>query len=69
MAPLERRCAGECRHLSDIIGAVPCNDKVEFKKLFDGCTQDILLILYLSNLIRSHVSLAEKLATFARPLA
>ena len=48
---------------------MPCNDKVEFKKLFDGCTQDILLILYLSNLIRSHVSLAEKLATFALPLA
>ena len=58
-----------CRHLSDIIGAVPCNDKAEFKKLFDGCTQDILLVMYLSNLVRSHVALAEKLGTFALALA
>lgn len=58
-----------CRHLSDIIGAVPCNDKEEFKKLFDGCSKDILLVMYLSSIVRAHISLAEKLGTFALALA
>lgn len=56
------------RYLADVIGAVPINTKQEFKQLFDSSVQDILLVLYLSNLVRSHVALAEKLSTFALPL-
>ena len=48
---------------------MPCTDKAEFQKLFEGCTQDILLVMYLSNLVRSHIALAEKLGTFALALA
>lgn len=65
---LEPDRSGCCRYLADIIGAVPCSDKQEFKTLFDNSVQDILLVLYLSNLVRSHVALAEKLSTFALPL-
>ena len=55
--------------MSDIVGQLPCHDKAEFKKMFEDCTQDMMLVMYLSNLVRSHVSLAEKLGTFALALA
>lgn len=57
-----------CRYLADIVASIPVGDKQEFKHLYENCTHDILCVLYLSSLVRSHIALAEKLATFALPL-
>jgi len=54
------------RYLSDTLTSVPRIDSEAFDKLFNDSIQDVLLVLYLANLTRTQLSLAEKLNTAAQ---
>jgi translation initiation factor 3 subunit F len=56
------------RYLADTVDAVPQLGQEELEKLCRDNTQDVLLVMYLANLVRTHVALADKLGTQALPL-
>ncbi|KAL3132388.1 hypothetical protein ABBQ32_008957 [Trebouxia sp. C0010 RCD-2024] len=56
------------RYLADTCAAVPYIRKEDFEQLLQDNTQDALLVMYLSNLVKAHVALADKLGTAALPI-
>ncbi|BBN12177.1 translation initiation factor 3 subunit F [Marchantia polymorpha subsp. ruderalis] len=54
------------RYLADTMAAVPRVAPDAFDKLFNDGVQDVLLVLYLANLTRTQLTLAEKLNTAAQ---
>jgi len=54
------------RYLADTIASVPRVNSDAFDKLFNDSVQDVLLVLYLANLTRTQLTLAEKLNTAAQ---
>ena len=57
-----------CRYLAETLAVVPHVRAADFEALFTGQVQDVLLVSYLSNLVRSQIALAEKLGTAQLPL-
>jgi len=47
--------------IHDAIRSVPKMDLAHFKKVFNGTIQDLLMVVYLSNLTRTQVALADKI--------
>mmetsp|Transcript_18024 Transcript_18024/g.38749 ORF Transcript_18024/g.38749 Transcript_18024/m.38749 type:complete len:285 (+) Transcript_18024:190-1044(+) len=56
------------RHLADTLAAVPHFSKPEFERLFNENVQDVMMVTYLSNLLRTQLALAEKLGTSQLPI-
>lgn len=56
------------RYLSDTVSGVPFLSKDDMEKLFTETSQDVMLIRYLSGLVRAQIALADKLGTIALPL-
>jgi hypothetical protein len=56
------------RYLADTLAAVPALEPADFERLFNEGVQDALLLDYLAALVRSQVSLAERLGTAALPI-
>ncbi|DBB14180.1 hypothetical protein WJX82_001868 [Trebouxia sp. C0006] len=56
------------RYIADTCAAVPYIRKEDFEQLLQDNTQDALLVMYLANLVRAHVALADKLGTAALPI-
>ncbi|KAL2622097.1 hypothetical protein R1flu_002302 [Riccia fluitans] len=54
------------RYLADTMAAVPKIAPDAFDKLFHESVQDVLLVIYLANLTRTQLTLAEKLNTAAQ---
>jgi len=54
------------RYLADTLASVPRESTDAFDKLFNDSIQDLLLVLYLANLTRTQLTLAEKLNTAAQ---
>jgi translation initiation factor 3 subunit F len=50
------------RYLLDTICAIPKVDVVQFEKMFNNSLQDVLMVSYLGNLVKSQVGLQEKLS-------
>lgn len=51
------------RYLADTLAAVPRLTREQFEKLFGDSIQDVLLVMYLSNITKMQLMLAEKLQT------
>jgi translation initiation factor 3 subunit F len=51
------------RFLADTLAAVPRLTRDQFEKLFGDSIQDVLLVMYLSNITKMQLMLAEKLQT------
>lgn len=51
------------RYLMDTLASVPRLGEEAFSKLFNDSVQDVLLVMYLANMTRSQLILAEKLNT------
>jgi len=51
------------RRLADTVAAVPSLGRDAFDKLFNDSVHDVLLVMYLSNLTRTQLALAERLHT------
>ena len=51
------------RMLADAVAAVPRLPRSAFDSLFNDAVQDVLLLMYLSNLTRTQLQLAERLNT------
>jgi len=49
------------RHLMEAISAVPKVDRAQFEQLFNNNLQDLLMVVYLSNLTRTQLAVAERL--------
>ena len=56
------------RYLADTVAAVPYLSQEELGQLCTDTSQDMLLLLYLSSLVRAQLALADKLGTSALPL-
>lgn len=56
------------RYLSESIQAVPRLTRDQFEKLFGDSIQDVLLVMYLSNITKMQLMLAEKLGTVSLPI-
>ncbi|EFJ10683.1 hypothetical protein SELMODRAFT_79764 [Selaginella moellendorffii] len=54
------------RYLADTLSMVPKISPDTFSKLFNDSMQDLLLVVYLANLTRTQLALAEKLNTAAQ---
>lgn len=55
------------RYLADTLAAVPHLDKDEFERLFNERMQELLLVLYLANLVKAQICMGDKL-TLAAPM-
>ena len=51
------------RFLADALASVPRLTQEQFEKVFGDAIQDVLLVMYLSNVTKMHLMLAEKLQT------
>ncbi|CAG8507024.1 904_t:CDS:2 [Ambispora leptoticha] len=49
------------RFLMDTISVVPKIDKAEFEKMFNSHLQDLLMVVYLANMTRTQLAIAERL--------
>eukprot|EP00127_Corallochytrium_limacisporum_P001194 Clim_evm29s44 gene=Clim_evmTU29s44 len=49
------------KQLLDVMNVVPKLDTKEFERLFNGNLQDLLLVVYLSNLCRQQLNLGDRL--------
>jgi translation initiation factor 3 subunit F len=58
--PMDNRVG---RHLLDVVQSVPVVDAATIDKLYNGSFQDLLMVTYLTNLTRTQMAMAEKLAT------
>ena len=56
------------RFLADTVTSVPHISSEELERLVADNAQDALLILYLANLVRTQLALADRLGTAALPL-
>lgn len=56
------------RYLADTLAVVPHFEPEAFERMFNEGVQDDLLLSYFAHLVRSQVSLAERLGTAALPL-
>jgi translation initiation factor 3 subunit F len=56
------------RYLADTLAVVPRLEPSDFERMFNEGVQDDLLLSYFAHLVRSQVSLAERLGTAALPL-
>eukprot|EP00898_Chlorokybus_atmophyticus_P009100 jgi/Chlat1/9191/Chrsp97S08474 len=56
------------RYLADTVASIPYMTPEAFEKLFNDSIQDVLLTVYLSNLTRTQLALAEKISTASVPL-
>ena len=56
------------RFLADTVTSVPRISPEELERLVADNAQDALLILYLANLVRTQLALADRLGTAALPL-
>lgn len=56
------------RLLADTVRSVPCIPPDELEQLVADDAQDALLIMYLANLVRTQLALADRLGTSALPL-
>jgi translation initiation factor 3 subunit F len=56
------------RYLADTLAVVPHLEVADFERLFNEGVQDGLLVSYFAHLVRSQVSLAERLGTAALPI-
>jgi translation initiation factor 3 subunit F len=56
------------RYLADTLAVVPHLEASDFERMFNEGVQDDLLLSYFAHLVRSQVSLAERLGTAALPL-
>ena len=56
------------RHLTDTVAGVPNLGPEIFEALLTDSAQDALLVMYLSNLVRAHVALADRLGTAHLPI-
>jgi translation initiation factor 3 subunit F len=56
------------RYLADTMAVVPQIDRQDFERLFNENVQDVLLVSYLSNLVRVQLALSDKLGTPALPV-
>jgi len=56
------------RYLADTVAAVPKFSQDVFDRLFNDSVQDQLLLLYLANLTRAQLAIAEKLNTAAQSM-
>ena len=56
------------RYLADTLAAVPRLTRDQFEKLFGDSIQDVLLVMYLSNITKMQLMLAEKLGTVSLPI-
>eukprot|EP00879_Flechtneria_rotunda_P023913 GHRR01025327.1.p2 GENE.GHRR01025327.1~~GHRR01025327.1.p2 ORF type:complete len:208 (+),score=73.16 GHRR01025327.1:429-1052(+) len=56
------------RYMADTLAVVPHLEVADFEHLFNEGVQDGLLLSYFAHLVRSQVSLAERLGTAALPL-
>lgn len=56
------------RFLADTVTGIPRFEAEEFETMLTDTAQDSLLIMYLSNLVRAHLALTDRLGTAALPL-
>lgn len=56
------------RYLADTLSVVPHFSKPDFERLFNESVQDVMMVTYLSNLLRTQIALAEKLGTSQLPI-
>lgn len=56
------------RYLADTLAVVPHFKREDFERLFNDNVQDVLLVQYLADLMRSQLALSEKLGTSALPI-
>ena len=67
----EGRAKGDAavgRYLADTLSVVPHFSKPDFERLFNESVQDVMMVTYLSNLLRTQIALAEKLGTSQLPI-
>ena len=50
------------RYLADTLSVVPFSDKAAFEALFQDRLQELVLVLYLANLSKSQIAIADRLA-------
>ena len=51
------------RRIADTLASVPRIDPVVFDSMFNDSLQDLLMVVYLSQLTRTQLAIAEKLTT------
>ncbi len=56
------------RYLADTMTGIPRLGAEEFETMLSDTAQDSLLIMYLSNLVRAHLALTDRLGTASLPL-
>ena len=56
------------RSIAEAVSQVPFISKQDLEQLTNDSAQDVLLIMYLSNLVRTQLALADRLGTAALPL-
>ncbi|EFJ48132.1 eukaryotic translation initiation factor 3f [Volvox carteri f. nagariensis] len=56
------------RYLADTVALVPHLARPDFERIFNESVQDSMVVTYLSDLLRAHVGLAERLGTAALPI-
>lgn len=56
------------RFLADSITGIPKFSADEFDNMLADSAQDSLLVMYLANLVRAHIALADRLGTASLPL-
>ncbi len=49
--------------IADAVAAVPRVDVPAFERIFNDSLQDMLMVVYLANLTRAQISVAEKITT------
>ncbi|KAG0025979.1 hypothetical protein BGZ82_009708 [Podila clonocystis] len=49
------------RYLMDTVSVVPKVDPVEYEKMFNSHLQDLLMVIYLSNMTRTQLAVAKRL--------
>lgn len=50
------------RFLMDAVSVVPRVDPQAFEKMFNSHLQDLLMVVYLANMTRTQLSIAERLS-------
>ena len=56
------------RYLADTVTGIPRFAPEEFEAMMTDSAQDSMLVMYLANLVRAHLALADRLGTAALPL-
>lgn len=56
------------RQLAETVASIPHFSKEEFSKMMNEGVQDVMLMMYMANLIKANIALADKLGTTQLPL-